>query len=75
MRIQAGPCRIACLEGRVWVTASGQSADALLTAGQDVVYTGNRLVVVQALDEATVRVQPRLASRTSRPALAPQPAQ
>lgn len=44
-----------CLNGRCWVTVSGDTTDYLLTAGE--ILRGRRhSVVVQALEEASVRV-------------------
>jgi len=74
LRTHGRPCRVACVGGRVWVTASGLAADTILSAGQEAVYGGRRRIVVEALEESTVRFEPKLPARPRQPVLAPQPA-
>lgn len=74
MRTGGRPHRVACMGGRVWVTASGLAADTLLSAGQEAIYGGHRRIVVQALGESTVRFEPQMPARPRQSALAPQAA-
>lgn len=56
MSLKAGRHGIAltCREGRLWLTQKGDPADHLLAAGETFRATGAGLIVLQALDEATI---------------------
>ena len=55
-------CRVSCVAGRVWVTASGCREDVVLEPGNHVAYTRKGRIVVEALKTATVRVEIRAAA-------------
>jgi hypothetical protein len=48
--------RIACVTGRLWVTASGRQEDTVLAPGDVAACAGKGRVVVEALRTATVRI-------------------
>jgi hypothetical protein len=50
-------CRISCVAGRLWVTASGCSEDSVLGPGDEAPFTGRGRIVVEALRTATVRLE------------------
>jgi len=69
-RLKGRACLISCVAGRLWVTASGRREDSLLTAGNEVTFTGRGRIVVEALRTATVRLESFEAARLkSRPLL------
>lgn len=68
------PCRITCMAGRLWVTASGRAADSTLEAGEEVTIGGRGTIVVEALRSASVRLEIVGAERVKARALSPQPA-
>jgi hypothetical protein len=57
LRPRGKACRIACLTGRLWVTASGHREDSLLAPGEGVTLAGRGTIVVQALRRATVHLE------------------
>ena len=64
MRLRGRACRIFCLAGRLWVTASGRPEDSVLAAGEQVTFAGRGRIVVEALRTATVRLETCAAART-----------
>ncbi len=74
MRTRGRPWRVSCLGGSVWVTASGLAVDAVLFAGQDAVFGGRRRIVVEALGDSTVHLEPRAPVRPRQSGLVPRPA-
>ena len=66
-------CRISCVAGRLWVTASGRSEDSLLAPGEGIAVTGRGTVIVQALRTATVRLEIDLPARSGSRAAFPLP--
>ena len=71
LRLNGRPCRISCVAGRLWVTASGRQEDSLLTAGNEVTFAGRGRIVVEALRTATVRLESFEAARVKTRALLP----
>ena len=63
IRVGRRPYRVACVAGRLWATMDGSSVDALLVAGESLVYRGRGKVVIQALRTATVRIECPSAAR------------
>ena len=57
------PCRISCVAGRLWVTASGRREDSVLVPGEEVTFTGRGRIVIEALRTATVRLEIHKAAR------------
>ena len=51
------PLRIRCTAGTVWITQSGRPGDTLLHAGDTLMADGHGKLVIQALGDATVRVE------------------
>jgi hypothetical protein len=68
LRLVGGPCRVSCIAGRLWVTASGDREDTMLAPGEEAVFTGRGRIVVEALRTATVRLETRPAERGHLPA-------
>jgi hypothetical protein len=56
-------CRVSCVAGRLWVTASGRPEDSVLTPGEGVTFAGRGRIVVEALRTATVRLEVTTAVR------------
>lgn len=54
-----GALRVACLIGRLWVTAEGDAEDILLEAGQSRLVAAGALVVIEALADAQAVVEGR----------------
>ena len=52
-------CRISCVAGRLWVTASGHREDSVLAPGEAATFPGRGRIVVEALRTATVRLEIR----------------
>ena len=71
LRLKGGACRISCVAGRLWVTASGRREDSVLAPGEEVTFTGRGRVVIEALRTATVRLEIRTAARARARALFP----
>lgn len=57
IRARRRPYRIDCVAGRLWTTVSGSLADAMLVAGETMMYCKSGKIVVQALRTATVRIE------------------
>ena len=74
LRTHGRPYRVACMKGRVWVTASGLAEDTLLSSGEEATYGGHRRIVIEALGESIVRLEQQPPSRRRLSVLAPQPA-
>jgi len=49
-------CRVFCVAGRLWVTASGHREDWLLGAGQSISINGAGRIVAEALRTSTMRL-------------------
>jgi hypothetical protein len=62
LRIKGGACRVTCVTGRLWVTASGRAEDTVLTPGQAATFAGKGRIVIEALRTATVRLEMRAPS-------------
>lgn len=71
LRLRGTPCRISCVAGRLWVTASGRREDSVLAPGEEVILTGRGRIVVEALRTATVRIEIHTATRVKARALFP----
>ena len=71
LRLMGRSCRISCVTGRLWVTASGRWEDSVLAPGEEVTFTGRGKVVVEALRIATVRLEIQAAGRVKAGALFP----
>ncbi|MGA2765424.1 MAG: DUF2917 domain-containing protein [Spirochaetia bacterium] len=54
LRPRGRACRIFCVTGRLWVTASGRREDTVLAPGEQVTFAGRGRIVVEALRTATV---------------------
>ena len=63
VRLRGRACRIVCMTGRLWVTASGRREDSVLAPGEQVTFTGRGRIVVEALRTATVRLEILTAAR------------
>jgi len=63
LRLRGRACRISCVTGRLWVTASGRREDSVLAPGENVTFTGRGRIVVEALRTATVRLEVHKAAR------------
>ena len=63
LRTRGRACRVTCVSGRLWVTASGRAEDTVLSPGQTAVFTGKSRIVIEALRTATVRLEVRAAAR------------
>ena len=63
LRPRSRACRISCVTGRLWVTASGRREDAVLAPGEHVTFAGRGRIVVEALRTATVRLEIHTAAR------------
>ena len=63
LRLGGRACRISCVAGRLWVTASGRPEDLVLAPGEKVTLTGHGRIVVEALRTATVRLETRAPGR------------
>jgi hypothetical protein len=57
LRLRGRACRISCVAGRLWVTASGRREDSVLAPGEEVTFTGTGKIVVEALRTATMRLE------------------
>jgi Protein of unknown function (DUF2917) len=62
-RFNGAACRISCISGRLWVTASGRPEDLVLSPGEEVTFTAPGGIVVQALRTATLRLEIRSEAR------------
>ncbi len=71
LRLKGRACRISCVAGRLWVTASGRPEDSVLAPGEEAAFTGKGRIVVEALQTATVRLEIRKAARVKAQALFP----
>jgi hypothetical protein len=47
---------VRCLTGKIWITQEGDSRDHVLSTGQSFTSTRAGKIVVQAMDESTIRV-------------------
>ena len=63
LRLRGRECRVSCLAGRLWVTASGCPQDSVLAPGEEATFTGRSRIVVEALRTATVRLEMCKAAR------------
>ncbi len=70
-RFDGAACRISCISGRLWVTASGRPEDLVLSPGEEVTFTASGGIVVQALRTATVRLEVRNEARAKPRILSP----
>jgi len=52
-----GPCRVNCLQGRLWITASEDDRDYFLCAGGKQSGTWSGAMVIEAWEDAVVAVQ------------------
>ena len=59
LRITGRACRVTCVAGRLWVTASGRREDAVLAPGEEATFNGKGRIVIEALRTATVRLEVR----------------
>ena len=59
LTIQGGedPCRVNCLQGRLWITASEDDRDYFLCAGGKQSGTWSGAMVIEAWEDAVVAVQ------------------
>jgi hypothetical protein len=57
LRLKGRVCRISCVTGRLWVTASGRKEDSVLAPGEEVTFTGRGKIVVEAFRAAAVRLE------------------
>jgi ferric-dicitrate binding protein FerR (iron transport regulator) len=57
VRLSGRACRVSCVAGRLWVTASGRPEDSVLGPGNEVSFAGRGRIVVEALRTATVRIE------------------
>jgi len=57
LRVPRHPHRLVCLDGRIWATQTGCPEDHLLEAGGQRSFGGRGKVVVQAVRDATVRIE------------------
>lgn len=71
LRPMGRTCRISCVTGRLWVTASGRREDSLLVPGEEVTFTGRGRIVVEALRTATVHFETPRNARAKARALFP----
>jgi Protein of unknown function (DUF2917) len=71
LRLRGRACRIFCVTGRLWVTASGCREDSVLVPGEEVTFTGTGRIVLEALRTATVRLEVCTAARVKARALLP----
>ncbi len=71
LRLRGRACRISCMAGRLWVTASERQEDSVLAPGEDVTFTGRGRIVVEALRTTTVRLEIQTAARVGARALLP----
>jgi hypothetical protein len=53
----AGAVRVRCVSGHVWLTQAGRAEDIVIGAGGTCVMSGTGKVVVQALEDAIVRIE------------------
>jgi hypothetical protein len=67
-------CRITCLAGRLWVTVTGSGVDTVLAAGEETIFAGGGRIVVEALRDASVRMERPVRARTARQVWSPQAA-
>ena len=61
LRLNGKACRISCVAGRLWVTASGHPEDSVLDPGEEMTFAGRGSIVVEALRTATARFEVRAA--------------
>jgi len=71
IRLRGRACRISCVAGRLWVTATGRPDDPVLAPGEMVTFSGRGKIVVQALRTTTLRVEAYMPAATR--ARAPSP--
>ncbi len=57
LRLRARGLRITCLSGRLWATSSVRIEDIVFASGDSTVMTGRGKVVIEALQDATVRLE------------------
>ena len=57
LRLSGRACRISCVTGTLWVTASRRREDSVLAPGEEVTFTRRCRIVVEALRLATVRLE------------------
>jgi quercetin dioxygenase-like cupin family protein len=48
---------ITCLQGKIWVTQEGDLQDHVLSAGDKMITSKNGVVLIQALDNASIQVE------------------
>ena len=58
---EAQGARVVCDQGILWLTQEGDSRDIFLRAGEEWVIELNGLVLIQALDEAAIKILSRTA--------------
>ncbi len=59
LQVRGRECRVSCVAGRLWVTASGCQEDTVLGRGEEMTFPGGARIVVEALRTATVRLEMR----------------
>ena len=63
IRLRGRPCRVSCVTGRLWATATGRPEDFVLVPGEEASFTGRGRIVVEALRTAAVRLEVHAAAR------------
>jgi len=48
---------ISCTDGTVWITCIGETADIFLSAGQNHQARGNRLILIEGIGDAWIRLE------------------
>jgi len=71
LRLRGRACRISCVTGRLWVTASGRREESVLAPREEVTFTGRGRIVVEALRTTKVRLEIHTAERVKARALFP----
>lgn len=69
--LRGSACRISCVTGRLWVTASGRREDSVLAPGEGVTFTGRGRIMVEVPRTATVRLEIHTAARAKALAMFP----
>jgi hypothetical protein len=69
--LEGRACRISCVAGRLWVTATGHREDFVLSRGEQAEFMGPGRIVVEALRTATIRLEIDMPARVKARALLP----
>lgn len=48
---------ISCTAGTVWITSAGETTDIILSAGQNHLARGNRLILIEGIGDAWIRLE------------------